>query len=67
MDEVLGYGNNHVGHPASRWLQAPSNSGKDISVLTAMAIELDKKTAGAVPNLSVLDILAIAIAYKNAG
>ena len=38
---------------------------KDVSVLTAMTFDLDKKTAEAVANLAGLDILAIA--YKKAG
>ena len=41
------------------------SSGKDVSVLTAMAFDLDKKIAEAVANLAGLDILAVA--YKNTG
>ena len=43
----------------------PFSNGKDVMVLTAMAFELDKKTAEAVANLDGLDIMDIAI--KNAG
>jgi len=43
----------------------PFNSGKDMSRLTTMTSDLDKKMAEAVANLAGLDILVIA--YKNAG
>ena len=44
--------------------KAPFSSGKDVTVLTAIAFEIDKKTTEAVANLAGLDIMAIA--YKNA-
>ena len=43
----------------------PSSSGKDAMVLTAMAFELDKKTAEAVANLAGLGITDIA--FNSAG
>lgn len=65
MDEVNRYGNIDVGHREGRCIQAPLQQGKDVTVLTAMIFELDKKTTEAVSNMARLDIMAIAL--KNAG
>ena len=43
----------------------PFSSGKEVSVLTVVAFDLDKKTAEGVVNLAGFDILTIA--YKKAG
>lgn len=63
MDEVTGYGNNDLGNPVSRWVQASFISSTDVSVLTLMAFDLDKKTVEAT-NLAGLGILTIV--YKEA-
>ena len=46
-------------------IKPPFGNGKDVATFTAMAFDLDKRTAELAANFAGIDILAIA--YKEAG